>query len=77
MIIYAYSLPRIEESLDFLNGACICTSLNLKASYWQVKMSEESIPYTAFMVGLLGFYACVRMPFGLTNAPAIFQRLME
>ena len=40
-------------------------------------MSEESIPYMAFTVGLLGFYECVRMPFGLTNAPATFQWLME
>ena len=73
----AYSLPRIEESLDCLNGACIFTSLNLKSGYWQVEMAENSIPYTAFMVGLLRFYECVRMPFGLTNAPATFQRLME
>ena len=40
-------------------------------------MAEDSIPYTAFTVGPLGFYECVRMPFGLTNAPATFQRLME
>ena len=40
-------------------------------------MAEDSIPYTAFAVGPLGFYECVRMPFGLTNAPATFQRLME
>ena len=45
--------------------------------YWQVLMAEDSIPYTAFMVGPLGFYKCVQMPFGLTNAPATFQRLME
>ena len=32
----AYSLPRIEESLDCLNGAIIFTSLDLKAGYWQV-----------------------------------------
>ena len=73
----AYSLPRIEESLDCLNGACIFTSLDLKSGYWQVEMAENSIPYTAFTVGPLGFYECVRMPFGLTNAPATFQRLME
>ena len=73
----AYSLPRIEESLDCLNGAIIFTSLDLKAGYWQVEMEENSIPYTAFTVGPLGFYECVRMPFGLTNAPATFQRLME
>ena len=73
----AYSLPRIEESLDCLNGAKIFTSLDLKSGYWQVLMAEDSIPYTAFTVGPLGFYECVRMPFGLTNAPATFQRLME
>ena len=73
----AYSLPRIEESLDCLNGATIFTSLDLKSGYWQVELDDESIPLTAFTVGLLGFYECVRMPFGLTNAPATFQRLME
>ena len=73
----AYSLPRIEESLDCLNGSIIFTSLDLKAGYWQVEMEENSIPYTAFTVGPLGFYKCVHMPFGLTNAPARFQHLME
>ena len=73
----AYSLPRIEESLDCLNGACIFSSLDLKSGYWQVEPDDDSIPLMAFTVGPLGFYECVRMPFGLTNAPATFQRLME
>ena len=30
----AYSLPRIEETLDCLNGAKIFTSLDLKSGYW-------------------------------------------
>ena len=73
----AYSLPRIEETLDCLNGAKYFTSLDLKSGYWQVEMEEECKSYTAFTVGPLGFYECDRMPFGLTNAPATFQRLME
>ena len=73
----ADSLPRIEDSLDVLNGSCIFTSIDLKSGYWQVELDEKSIPLTAFTVGPLGFYECVRMPFGLTNAPATFQRLME
>ena len=73
----AYSLPQIEESLDCLNDACIFTSLDLKSGYWQVKMDEKSIPYTAFTMGPLGFYKCIHMPFRLTNAPATIQRLME
>ena len=73
----AYSLPWIEDSLDSLNGSCIFTSIDLKSGYWQVELDEKSIPLTAFTVGPLGFYECVRMPFGLTNALATFQRLME
>ena len=73
----AYSLPRIEDALDSLNGACLFTSLDLKSGYWQVELDPESIPLTAFTVGPLGFFECTRMPFGLTNAPATFQRLME
>ena len=73
----SYSLPRIDKSLDCLNGAVLFTSLDLKSGYWQVQMDEESKQYTTFTVEPLGFYQCDRMPFGLTNAPATFQRLME
>ena len=73
----AQSLPRIEDSLNCLDGATIFTSLDLQSGYWQVEMTEDSKPLTAFTVGPLGFYECVWMPFGLTNAPATFQHLME
>ena len=55
----AYSIPRIEDALDSLNGACIFTSLNLNSGYWQVELDEESIPLTAFTVGPLGFSECI------------------
>ena len=73
----AYSLPRIEETLDCLNGVKYFTSLDLKSGYWQVEMDEDSKPFTAFSMGPLGFYECEWMPFSLTNASATFQRLME
>ena len=73
----AQTLPRIEDSLDSLNGAVIFNSLDLKSGYWQVELNKDSIRYTAFTIRPLGFYKCLRMPFGLTNAPATFQHLME
>ena len=72
-----YSLPRIEDTLDSLNGAVWFTAQGLSLGYWQVKIDEASKPLMAFTVGLLGFYETDCMPFGLVNAPATFHRLME
>ena len=55
----SYSLLRIEDSLDVLNGSCIFTTIDLKSGYWQVELDEKSIPLTRFTVGPLGFYECV------------------
>ena len=73
----AYSLPRIDETLDCLNGAEWFSSLDLKLGYWQVEMEEDSKVLSAFTVGPLGFYECELMPFVLTNTPATFQKLMQ
>ena len=72
-----HRVPRIEDSLDCLDGATIFTSLDLQSGYWQVELTEASRTLTAFTVGCLGFYECVWMPFGLTNALTILQHLME
>ena len=40
-------------------------------------MAAESKQYTAFTIGMLGFYECECMLFGLCNAPATFQHLMQ
>ena len=73
----SYSLPRIEDTSDSLNGDVWFTALDIKLGYWQVKMDKASKPLMAFTVGLLGFYKCDCMPFRLLNAPGMFQRLME
>ena len=72
-----YSLPRIDHMLELLIGAEWFCTLDLKSGYWQVELTDEAKPLTAFTCGPLGFYECEKMPFGASNAPATFQRLME
>lgn len=73
----AFALPRLEDAVDSLQGSKWFTKLDLRSGYWQIEMREEDIQKTAFSVGPLGHFECVRMPFGLTNAPSTFQRLMQ
>ena len=47
MIKDVQSLPRIEDSLDCLDGVTIFTSLDLQSGYWQVELTETSRPLTA------------------------------
>ncbi len=73
----AFPLPRIEDTLEALEGSCWFSVLDLRSGFWQVELEEQDKCKTAFSVGNLGFFQSTRMCFGLTNAPATFQRLME
>ena len=73
----SYPLPHIQETLESLEGSCIFSSFDFKSGFWQVEMDETSKQYTAFTVGLLGFFECEHMPFRLCNAPTTFQQLMQ
>ena len=70
-------MPKMIDTMETMVGARIFSMMDLKSGFWQVKMAEESRPYTAFTVGSLGVYEFLRMPFGLCNAPATFQHLMQ
>ena len=73
----SHPLPRIGETLDCLVGSAYYSTFDLTSGFWQVPMSEESKPFTAFTLGSMGLFECERMSFGLCNAPATFQRLMQ
>lgn len=72
----AFPLPRIEESLDFLTGACWFSTMDLASGYNQVPVTEGDRPKTAFCTPF-GLFEWNRMPFELCNAPSTVQRLME
>ena len=56
-----YTLPRIQEVLESLEGTGHFSCLDLKSAFWQIKMDEASRQYTAFTVGNLEFFECDRM----------------
>ena len=72
-----YSLPRVDEILDSLQGAKYFTKLDLKSGYHQIEIEENHKERTAFTVGPLGFWEHNRLAFGLCNSPPTFQRVME
>jgi hypothetical protein len=71
-----YPLPRIEEMIDKLAQSQFFTTLDLASGYWQIEVTEEDKPKTAFNTGT-GLYEFNVLPFGLTGAPATFQRTMD
>jgi hypothetical protein len=71
-----YPLPRIDDLLDSVSGLKYSTSLDLTSGYYQIRITEEDVPKTAFWMPF-GLYQFKVLIFGLTNAPAIFQFVMN
>ena len=72
----SYPLPRIEDCLSSLGGACYFSTLDLRAGYWQTEMDSKDADKTAF-VTRRGVFRFKVLSFGLANAPSLFQRLMN
>ncbi len=71
-----YPMPRVDELLDRLGRARFISTLDLTKGYWQVPLTDEAKPKTAFSTPS-GHWQYRVLPFGLHGAPATFQRLMD
>ncbi len=69
-------MPRVDKLLDWLGRARYISTLDLTKGYWQVPLSENAKPKTAFSTPS-GHWQYWTLPFGLHGAPATFQRMMD
>ena len=70
------SVPSWDDHVSRLYGSKVFSKIDLKSSFHQIALSEESQRKTAFSVGASRWQYC-RVPMGLSCAPASLIRLMN
>lgn len=67
---------NIEELIQRFHGVKYLTSLDLRSSYWQVQLTEESRKYTAFIFAGRSYHFKV-LPFGLSVSAGVFITALD
>nr|GEV31941.1 putative reverse transcriptase domain-containing protein [Tanacetum cinerariifolium] len=71
-----YPLSRINDLFDQLQGSSVCSKIDLRSGYHQLRVREQDVPNAAYKTRY-GHYEFQVMPFGLTNSPAVFMDLLN
>ncbi len=72
----AYPMKHATELLYEIGSAPFISVLDLTKGYWQIPMTEEAKPFTAFVTHS-GHYQWNVLPFGLKNAGSTFQKSID
>ena len=71
-----WPITRADEAYDALSKAKLMTKIDCTSGYWQIPLSPECRPLTAFTTRS-GRWQYVSLPMGITNAAPTFQKNME
>ena len=71
-----FPLPRISTLLASIHGSRLFTALDLTDAFWQVRLSDDSLPHSVVTTPF-GLFQFRVMSFGLTDAPSTFQALLS
>ena len=71
-----YPLPRIDDLFYKLRGARVYSKIDLRTSYYQLRVREADIPKTTFRKRY-GHFEFIMMSFRLTNSLVAFMDLMH
>ena len=70
-----YLLPNKDEQVAKIAKCSVFSTLDLESAFYQVPLSVEDRPYTAFEAeGKL--YQYTQLPFDVTNDVSFFQRII-
>jgi hypothetical protein len=73
----AYSLPRIKQVFEAVNGMSVLSIVDVAQAFPHVPIAEASKQFTGFRGPRNDLYQYVGSPFGLASLPATWQRYME
>lgn len=74
--IPATPIPRKDDIFDAMSRGRLFSSMDLLWGFYQVRLRESDIPYTAFATPD-GLYEYLVTPMGLSSSPASFNRMIQ
>lgn len=69
----SYSMPRVDECINFAGESTICSTLGGNNGYWHVETDDTDNDKTA-LIFYHGIYRIIEITFILKSAPETFQK---